>query len=379
RRTPAPAHREASRRGERAGGSPADLARLRRDRSSPLEPHRERGTSHASGHDDLDQRGHRGRRGDRGGGGRRRGCAERRPRSGLRTVLSRFVRWRAPRYRLRTCGRARPRRGARRTYLGPQSPGGRRDLPIHATDRAAREATDRRDRAMSPQTGARILLIDDEPAIVRAVRANLGSRGFRVDVAESGSEALERVEAHPDLILLDLGLPDLDGLDLIRTLRSRGRAPIIVLSARGAERDKVRALDLGADDYLTKPFGVEELLARIRVALRHTLRSGTDEPVFRTRGLIVDVEHRRVTVNGEELHLTPTEYALLTALVRHADHVVTDAMLLQEVWGPEYGDEDHYLHVYVARLRKKLERDPQKPRYIATEPGIGYRLLTEEA
>ena len=232
---------------------------------------------------------------------------------------------------------------------------------------------------MSPQTGARILLVDDEPAIVRAVRANLGSRGFRVDVAESGSEALERVESHPDLILLDLGLPDLDGLDLIRTLRSRAHAPIIVLSARGAERDKVRALDLGADDYLTKPFGVEELLARIRVALRHTLRSGTDEPVFRTRGLIVDVEHRRVTVDGEELHLTPTEYGLLTALVRHADHVVTDAMLLQEVWGPEYGDEDHYLHVYVARLRKKLERDPQKPRYIVTEPGIGYRLLTEEA
>jgi two-component system KDP operon response regulator KdpE len=232
---------------------------------------------------------------------------------------------------------------------------------------------------MSPATGARILLVDDEPAIVRAVRANLGSRGFRVDVAVSGSEALERAESHPDLILLDLGLPDLDGLDLIRALRGRGRAPIIVLSARGAERDKVRALDLGADDYLTKPFGVEELLARIRVALRHTLRSGTDEPVFRTRGLTVDIEHRRVTIDGEELHLTPTEYALLTALVRHADRVVTDSMLLQEVWGPEYGDEDHYLHVYVARLRKKLEHDPQKPRYIATEPGVGYRLLTEEA
>jgi two-component system KDP operon response regulator KdpE len=231
---------------------------------------------------------------------------------------------------------------------------------------------------VTPPTGARILLVDDEPAIVRAVRANLGSRGFRVDVAESGREALERADSHPDLILLDLGLPDLDGLDLIRALRGRGRAPIIVLSARGAERDKVRALDLGADDYLTKPFGVEELLARIRVALRHTLRSGTDEPVFRTRGLAVDVEHRRVTVEGEELHLTPTEYALLTALVRHADRVVTDAMLLQEVWGPEYGDEDHYLHVYVARLRKKLESDPQKPRYIVTEPGVGYRLLTEE-
>ena len=232
---------------------------------------------------------------------------------------------------------------------------------------------------MSPASGARILLVDDEPAIVRAVRANLGSRGFRVEVAVSGSEALERAESHPDLILLDLGLPDLDGLDLIRALRGRGRAPIVVLSARGAERDKVRALDLGADDYLTKPFGVEELLARIRVALRHSLRSGTDEPVFRTRGLTVDVEHRRVTVDGEELHLTPTEYALLTALVRHADRVMTDSMLLQEVWGPEHGDADHYLHVYVACLRKKLEHDPQKPRYIATEPGVGYRLLTEEA
>jgi len=232
---------------------------------------------------------------------------------------------------------------------------------------------------MSPATGARVLLVDDEPAIVRAVRANLGSRGFRVDVAVTGREALDRAESHPDLILLDLGLPDLDGLDLIRALRSRGRAPIIVLSARGAERDKVRALDLGADDYLTKPFGVEELLARIRVALRHTLRSGTDEPVFRARGLVVDIEHRCVIVDGTELHLTPTEYGLLTALVRHADHVVTDAMLLREVWGPEYGDGDHYLHVYVARLRKKLEQDPQNPRYIATEPGVGYRLLSEDA
>ncbi|HJW49873.1 MAG TPA: response regulator [Candidatus Limnocylindria bacterium] len=222
--------------------------------------------------------------------------------------------------------------------------------------------------------------MDDEPAIVRAVRANLGNRGFRVDVAQSGREALERVEAHPDLdlILLDLGLPDSDGLDLIRALRERVRAPIIVLSARESERDKVKALDLGADDYLTKPFGVEELLARIRVALRRTLDPSADVPVFRTRGLTVDIEHRRVTLDGGELHLTRTEYALLTALVRNADRVVTDAMLLHEVWGPEYGNEDHYLHIYVARLRKKLEHDPQRPRYIITEPGVGYRLLTEE-
>ena len=231
---------------------------------------------------------------------------------------------------------------------------------------------------MTQPSGARILVVDDEPAIVRAVRANLGNRGFRVDVAASGREALERATLHPDLILLDLGLPDADGLDLIRALRDRCRAPIIVLSARETERDKVLALDLGADDYLTKPFGVEELLARIRVALRRTLDPGADTPVFRTRGLTVDLEHRRVTLDGDELHLTPTEYALLTALARNADRVVTDAMLLREVWGPAYGDEDQYLHVYVARLRKKLERDAQRPRYIVTEPGIGYRLLTEE-
>lgn len=232
---------------------------------------------------------------------------------------------------------------------------------------------------MSQATGARILVIDDEPAIVRAVRANLGSRGFRVDVAENAVEALQRIDAHPDLVILDLGLPDGDGLELIPSLRARDRAPIIVLSARGAERDKVRALDLGADDYLTKPFGVEELLARIRVALRRTLRPGADAPIFRTGGLVVDIEYRRVTVDGTELHLTPTEYAVLTALVRHADRVVTDAMLLREVWGPEYGDEDHYLHVYMARLRKKVEKDPQRPRFIITEPGVGYRLLTEES
>jgi len=227
-------------------------------------------------------------------------------------------------------------------------------------------------------TGARILVVDDEPAIVRTVQANLTRRGFRVDTASSGREAIERAQAHPDLILLDLSLPDADGLDLIPAIREHVYAPIIVLSARGGERDKVRALDLGADDYLTKPFGVEELFARIRVALRHTLRTRTSAPVFESRGLVVDLERRRVTVEGDEVRLTPTEYNVLVALVRHADRVITDAMLLREVWGPEYGDEDHYLHVYVARLRKKLERDPQNPRYIVTEPGVGYRLLTDE-
>ena len=225
-------------------------------------------------------------------------------------------------------------------------------------------------------SGAHVLVVDDEPAIVRTVRANLARRGFRVDTAATGREALEHVQAHPDLILLDLGLPDVDGLELIPSIREYVNAPIIVLSARGGERDKVRALDQGADDYLTKPFGVEELFARIRVALRHTLNTRATRPVFEAGGLVVDLEHRRVTVDGEEVRLTPTEYGVLTALVRNADHVVTDAMLLREVWGPEYGNEDHYLHVYVARLRKKLERDPQRPRYIVTEPGVGYRLLS---
>jgi two-component system KDP operon response regulator KdpE len=210
------------------------------------------------------------------------------------------------------------------------------------------------------------------------VRANLGRHGFRVDTAATAQEAMEHAQARPDLILLDLGLPDGDGLSLIQTIREQSDTPIIVLSARGAERDKVRALDLGADDYLTKPFGLDELYARIRVALRHNTRLPGSGPVFRTGGLEVDVEKRRVTIDGEEIHLTPTEYTLLVTLAKNADRVVTDAMLLREVWGPEYGDEDHYLHVYVARLRKKLERDPQSPRYLQTEPGVGYRLLAED-
>jgi len=221
-------------------------------------------------------------------------------------------------------------------------------------------------------------VVDDEPAILRTVRANLDRRGFRVDTAATAQEALEHSLMRPDLILLDLGLPDGDGLEVIRRVREQSDAPIIVLSARGAERDKVRALDLGADDYLTKPFGLDELYARIRVALRHSTRLPGSGPVFRSGDLQLDVEHRRVTVGGEEVHLTPTEYTLLVALAKNADRVVTDAMLLREVWGPQYGDEDHYLHVYVARLRKKIERDPQRPRYLQTEPGVGYRLLAED-
>jgi len=229
--------------------------------------------------------------------------------------------------------------------------------------------------------GARILVVDDETSIVRTVRSNLSRHGFQVETAESGKDALVQVDRrHPDLILLDLGLPDMDGLDVVRTVRTLSNTPIIVLSVRGAEADKVAALDLGADDYLTKPFGVDELLARVRVALRHAANpaSGT-APVFRTGGLEVDLEHRRVTVDGRQVHLTPTEYDLLKALLTHPNKVLTDRMLLQQVWGPEYSSEGHYLHVYVARLRKKLEADPQRPRHLMTEPGVGYRLLTDDA
>jgi two-component system KDP operon response regulator KdpE len=233
---------------------------------------------------------------------------------------------------------------------------------------------------MSQQVGARILVVDDEPAILRAVRTNLTRHGFHVEIAETGKHALEQVtHYHPDLILLDLGLPDIDGLDVIRTIRMWTNTPIIVLSVRGAERDKVAALDLGADDYLTKPFGVDELLARIRVALRHAARPARgNAAVFRVGELEVDLEHRRVRVSGREVHLSPTEYALLKVFIAHPNKVLTDRMLLQQVWGPQYASEAHYLHVYVARLRKKLEADPQNPRYIVTEPGVGYRLLAED-
>lgn len=229
-------------------------------------------------------------------------------------------------------------------------------------------------------TGARILVVDDEPAIVRSLRANLEGHGFRVDAADDGRDALERFERfRPDLVLLDLNIPTVDGFAVIGAIRKRGATPIIVLSVRGSERDKVTALDLGADDFLTKPFGVDELLARVRVALRHIARPPHGaEPVFATGALRVDLEQRSVTVRGEAVHLTPTEYGLLKALVAHPNRVLTDGMLLREVWGAEYGDESHYLHVYIARLRRKLESDPQAPRYLITEPGVGYRLVAPE-
>jgi two-component system KDP operon response regulator KdpE len=212
-------------------------------------------------------------------------------------------------------------------------------------------------------SGARVLVVDDEPAILRAVQTNLTGHGFRVDTATTGEQALEAsIRVHPDLVLLDLGLPDMDGLEVIRAIRQRGSTPIVVLSARGAEHDKVVALDLGADDYLTKPFGVNELLARVRVALRD---------------IEVDLERRRVTSGGNAVHLTPTEWDLLKLFVTSPDKVLTDRMILQAVWGSAFPSQAHSLHVYVARLRKKLEGDRTSPRQLLTEPGVGYRFVTE--
>jgi two-component system KDP operon response regulator KdpE len=228
--------------------------------------------------------------------------------------------------------------------------------------------------------GARILIVDDEPGLRAAVERNLTGHGFEVRGAESGGEGLElETRFHPDIVLLDMVLPDMLGTDVIVRLRERTSVPIIVLSVRDGERDKVRALELGADDYLAKPFGVDELLARIRVALRHAARAATSRgAVFTSGSLTVDLERREVRSNERLIHLTPTEYALLTALIAQPDRVVTDRSLLQRVWGPEYGSEDHYLHVYVARLRKKLEPDPGNPALLLTVPGVGYRLLQLE-
>lgn len=229
--------------------------------------------------------------------------------------------------------------------------------------------------------GARVLIVEDDASVRRILTYNLRGHGYRVEAAQSGEDGLAAVPRfRPDLILLDLGLPGLSGLEVIRRLRERTSTPIIVLSVRGAESDKVQALELGADDYLTKPFGVDELRARVRVALRHAARprSGT-EAVYRAGDLEVDLERRKVRVRGAEVHLTPTEFSLLSALVAQAGTVLTDGALLRRVWGPEYGSENHYLHVYMGRLRTKLEAEPSSPRVIQTEAGVGYRLIEPDA
>ena len=223
-----------------------------------------------------------------------------------------------------------------------------------------------------------IVLIEDEPQIRRFLRATLGSQGYRLFEAATGADGLvEAASRQPDVVIVDLGLPDIDGLEVIRRLREWSAVPIIVLSARGQEADKVVALDLGADDYVSKPFGAEELLARVRVALRHKAGVAREDAVFTTGDLRVDLGRRHVFVRDQEVKLTPTEYRLLTTLVRHAGRVLTHRQLLKEVWGPNQTEEAHYLRVYMAQLRRKIEADPAQPRYLLTEPGIGYRLAGE--
>ena len=223
-----------------------------------------------------------------------------------------------------------------------------------------------------------VLVVDDEASIRRFLRVTLTSQAYTVFEAVSGKEALSRVsEDKPDIVILDLGLPDIDGIEVTRLLREWTQTPIIILSVRGGENDKIAALDAGADDYLTKPFGVGELLARLRAALRRTTKTPGD-PVFNSGNLKVDLSKRLVSMAGHDVSLTPNEYGLLRVLVTHAGKVLTHRHLLREVWGAEYGDELHMLHVNISNLRRKIEPDPARPQLIITEPGVGYRLRISE-
>ncbi len=231
-----------------------------------------------------------------------------------------------------------------------------------------------------PESGSLILIVEDDNQIRRFLRATLTSHGYRWLEASTAQEGIRLVSLqYPDLIILDLGLPDMDGLEVIQRMREWTSTPIIVLSVRDQDQDKITAFDHGADDYLTKPFSAGELLARIRVALRHAIRAAqsNDDPVFKVGALRVDLAHRQVFVGESEVHLTPIEYKLLTTLVRYAGKVVTRDMLLKEVWGPGYATESHYLRIYVGQLRRKLEADPARPEFLLTVPGVGYRLKVE--
>ena len=225
-------------------------------------------------------------------------------------------------------------------------------------------------------TGALVLVVEDEPQMRRFIHASLSAHGYQVGEAANGTEALALATSrNPDVVLMDLGLPDMDGIDLTRRLREWSRVPVIVISARGREADKVSALDAGADDYLTKPFGVDELLARIRVALRHARDSRTnDELPLEFANVRIDLVRREVRVGDREIHLTPTEYKMLTLLARNAGRVLTHRQIIREVWGPSYAGQNHHVRVHMAELRKKIEPDPARPKLIITEPGVGYRL-----
>jgi two-component system KDP operon response regulator KdpE len=225
--------------------------------------------------------------------------------------------------------------------------------------------------------GATVLVVDDEPQIVRALRINLNARGYKVITAHDGTAALKAVaETKPDVVVLDLGLPDLDGTEVIAGLRGWTTVPIIVLSARGDSADKVQALDAGADDYVTKPFGMDELLARLRAAVRRSAVAGADgvEAVVETSSFSIDLAAKKVRRDGHEVHLTKTEWGVLELLVRNRGRLVAQRQLLHEVWGPSYETESHYLRVYLAQLRRKLEPEPSRPRHLLTEPGMGYRF-----
>ncbi len=225
----------------------------------------------------------------------------------------------------------------------------------------------------------RILCVDDEPAILRALAANLRAREYQIDLAATGEEALiVATQHHPDAVILDLGLPGLSGIEVIYGLRAWTHVPIIVLSARDGEADKVAALDAGADDYVTKPFGMGELLARLRAALRRN-QATEEEAVVTMADFTVDLAAKRVTAGGLIVRLTPTEWHLVDVLVRHAGKLVTSRKLLQDVWGPQYGEETNYLRVHMAHIRRKLEPEPSHPRYFHTEPGLGYRFEDAQA
>ncbi len=220
-----------------------------------------------------------------------------------------------------------------------------------------------------------ILIVDDEPPIRRFLRTSLAAQDYRVVEAETGAAALQQLAAEkPDLVILDLGLPDVDGLELIRRIRQDGETPIVVLSVRDDETGKVQALDLGASDYVTKPFGTGELLARVRAALRHRLLEQGERPLFKLKDLEVDLVRRIVTRRQERLHLTPKEYDLLRLLIAHAGKVLTHKQLLRDIWGPAHVEDSDYLRSYVRMLRAKIEDDPTRPQLLLTEPGVGYRL-----
>ncbi|RJO75314.1 response regulator [Nocardia panacis] len=222
----------------------------------------------------------------------------------------------------------------------------------------------------------KVLVVDDEPQIVRALRINLSVRGYEVITAATGAAALRAAaDKHPDVVILDLGLPDMDGIEVLAGLRGWSTAPVIVLSARTDSADKVEALDAGADDYVTKPFGMDELLARLRAAVRRgAIDADSADPVVVTASFTVDLAAKKVTKGGETVHLTPTEWGMLEMLVRNKGKLVGRRELLREVWGPSYATETHYLRVYLAQLRRKLEDDPSHPRHLLTEAGMGYRF-----